>query len=140
MTKIIEKQLCYEITGNCFKVQKKLGRFCREIQYGDELELLFKADNLDYQREYEIKNLTPDSPKGNKVDFVVKSRVLIDLKAKNYITKEDYFQMQRYLQASGLEIGLIINFRESHLKPKRVLNTKLHSEHSDVNSENSDRF
>jgi len=136
MAQIIEKSLCYDITGLCFKVHKELGRFCREIQYADKLEELFKVDNWDYQREYVLKNLAPDSPKGNKVDFVVKFRVLIDLKAKNYITKEDYIQMQRYLQASGLEIGLIVNFRESHLKPKRVLNTRLYAEHS----ENSDAF
>ncbi len=139
MAQIIEKDLCYEITGLCFQTQKKLGRFCREIQYANELEQLFKNKNWDYQREYEIKKLTPDSPSGNKVDFIINFKVLIDLKAKNYITKEDYFQMQRYLQASGLEIGLIVNFRDSHLKPKRVLNTRLHSKHSDVYSEHSDR-
>ncbi len=135
MAEIIEKELCYYITGLCFKVQKKLGRFCREIQYSNELEGLLKTDNIQYLREFVISNLKLDSPKGNRVDFIVKQKVLIDLKAKNFITKEDYFQMQRYLQASGLEIGLIVNFRESHLKPKRVLNTRLHSEHSDVNSD-----
>jgi hypothetical protein len=62
MTQIIEKDLCYEITGLCFQTQKKLGRFCREIQYANELEQLFKNKNWDYQREYEIKKLTPDSP------------------------------------------------------------------------------
>lgn len=132
MANIVEKQLCYDITGLCFKVHKELGRFCREIQYASKLEELFKIGKWDYQREYEIKNLAPDSPKGNKVDFVLKFKVLLDLKAKNYITKEDYFQMQRYLQAAGLEVGLIVNFRESHLKPKRVLNTKLYSENSDA--------
>ena len=132
MVNIVEKQLCYDITGLCFKVHKDLGRFCREIQYGNKLEELFKVNNWDYAREYTIKNLAPNSPKGNKVDFVVKLKVLLDLKAKNYITKEDYYQMQRYLQASGLEIGLIVNFRDSHLKPKRILNTKLYSEHSDT--------
>lgn len=131
MAKIIEKQLCFDITGLCFKVHKALGRFCREIQYGNKLEDLLKNNSWNYEREYEIKNLVPDSPKGNKVDFIIRTKVLVDLKAKNYITKEDYFQMQRYLQASGLEIGLIINFREAHLKPKRILNTKLYSEHSD---------
>ncbi len=139
MAQILEKELCYEITGLCFKTHKKLGRFCREIQYGDYLEALLKESSIGYKREFEIKTLEPDSPKGNKVDFFVSDRVLVDLKAKNYITKEDYFQMQRYLQSAGLEVGLIVNFRESHLKPKRVLNTKLHSENSDVNSENSDR-
>src|SRR6185369_15321571 len=100
-----------------FKIHKELGRFCREIQYCDKFEDLLKDDSWDYEREYEIKKLVSDSPKGNRVDFVIKFRVLVDFKAKNFIIKEDYFQMQRYLQASGLEVGLIVNFREAHLKP-----------------------
>jgi len=42
--------------------------------------------------------------------------------AKRIITKEDYQQMQRYLKGAQLELGLIINFRDMYLKPKRVLN------------------
>jgi GxxExxY protein len=132
MSNIVEKQLSYDITGLCFKVHKELGRFCREIQYANKLEELLKNNLWDYEREYQIKKLVQDSPNGNRVDFIIKFKVLVDIKAKNFITKEDYFQMQRYLQASGLEIGLIVNFRDSHLKPKRVLNTRLYSDNSDI--------
>ena len=38
--------------------------------------------------------------------------------------KEDYFQMRRYLASSGYRLGIIINFRQKILSPKRVLNTK----------------
>ena len=110
MTRIIEKDNCYKITGLCFKVQKKLGRFCRERQYCDEFEALLIQQNLPYKREYELKELNQDSPNGNKVDFLVFGKVLVDFKAKNYITKEDYYQMLRYLSAARLEIGLIVNF------------------------------
>ena len=140
MTRIIEKDNCYKITGLCFKVQKKLGRFCRERQYCDEFEALLIQQNLPYKREYELKELNQDSPNGNKVDFLVFGKVLVDFKAKNYITKEDYYQMLRYLSAARLEIGLIVNFRDSHLKPKRVLNNNLHSDNSGLNSEHSGRI
>jgi hypothetical protein len=93
MPEIIEKQLCYDITGLCFNVQKKVGRFCREIQYNDELEALIKEKDWDYFREFEIKKLQATSPRGNRVDFWILGRVLVDSKAKNYITKEDYIQM-----------------------------------------------
>ena len=86
-----------------------------------------------FVREKQIGN------SGNIVDFLIENKIILELKAKRLITKEDYFQMQRYLQASGLEIGLIVNFRDSHIKPKRVLNTKLYSVHSGA-SEHSDVF
>jgi GxxExxY protein len=139
MIKLLFPELSYKITGFCFKVHKNLGRFCREKQYADVLELLLKESQIPHKREYEIVDLTSESPEGNKVDFLIDDKIIVDLKAKKFITKDDYNQMQRYLQASGLELGLIVNFRSTYLKPKRVLNIKAHSEHSDVNSDNSDR-
>lgn len=112
-------------------MHKKLGRFCREKQYADELEKTFKENNLDNEREFALVDMNPEGPDGNRVDFYINKLILLDVKAKNYITKEDYFQMQRYLSASKLELGLIVNFRDSHLKPKRILNSAFHSGHSD---------
>jgi len=139
MVKIIHKELSYRINGLLFKTHKELGRFCRERQYADKFEELLKNTCLKYKREYELKKLKPDSPKGNRVDFLIENKIIIDLKTKSFITKEDYYQIQRYLKASNLELGLIVNFRNSYLKPKRVLNNDFYSGYSDKNSDNSGR-
>jgi GxxExxY protein len=134
MPRIVEKDLSYEITGLLFKVHKELGQFASERQYADKFEEYLKKHNVDYRREFEIKNLQPDSPKGNRADFVIKDKVIVDLKAKQFITKEDYYQMQRYLKAANLELGMVVNFRAYRLFPKRVLNSS-HSGHLDDNSD-----
>jgi GxxExxY protein len=100
-----------------------LGRFCREKQYSDKLEQKLIENKINYKREFRINELT-DSPEGNIADFIIEDRIIVDLKAKKFITKEDYYQMMRYLIASKLQLGLIINFRNSFLKPKRVINNK----------------
>ncbi len=115
--------------GLCFQIQKKLGRFCRERQYADSLEELLQTANIKYKREYEVKDLVPQSPAGNKVDFLIENKIILELKAKNFIKKEDYIQTQRYLKCANKKLGLIINFRNSFLKAKRVLN----SQYSDSN-------
>ena len=122
MSNILYKELSFAITGLCFKVHNNLGRFCREKQYSESFEALLKDSGFEYKREYEIKNFNGDSPNGNRVDFLVNKKIIIDFKAKRIITKEDYQQMQRYLKGAQLELGLIINFRDMYLKPKRVLN------------------
>jgi len=124
VNKFILGDLSYKITGICFKVHSSLGRFCREKQYSDKLETLFKKENISYKREIEISDLT-DSSKGNRADFIIEGKIVLDAKAKKFITKEDYYQMLRYLKASNLELGLIVNFRNTFLKPKRVLNSQL---------------
>ena len=124
MAKILHPKLSYELTGICFKIHRELGRFCREKQYADALELALKQKQIPHRREFELNN---KEIKGNRLDFLIDGKIILDLKAKNFITKDDYNQMQRYLQISNLELGLIVNFRSTYLKPKRILNTKMAS-------------
>jgi len=138
-SKIVYPDESYEITGICFRVQKELGRFGRERQYCDLIEQICKELNIPYLREFEIKNFVSDSPKGNRVDFLLFGKIIIEIKAKNFVTKEDYIQLQRYLKAANLELGLLVNFRSPHLKPYRVLNSEFNSGHSNPNSGHSDR-
>jgi len=120
---LLYPELSYKVSGVLFKVHNKLGRFCREIQYGDLLEIELKNDGLFFEREkilpYESIGKEDAS---NKVDFCIENKILIDLKSKKFITKDDYFQMMRYLKASQFKLGLIVNFRSTYLKPKRIIN------------------
>ncbi|MBI5620789.1 GxxExxY protein [Candidatus Gottesmanbacteria bacterium] len=113
--KLIYPELSYLITGICFSIHNTLGRYSREKQYGDLLETKLKELKLVYRREREIK------ASGNIVDFVIDDKILLELKVKPLVTKADYYQTQRYLQSSGLRLGLIINFRHEYLKPKRIV-------------------
>jgi len=119
--KIIEKELSYKMVGIFFSVQKNLGRFCREKQYADAIENELKKAQISYKREYPI---ILEGKKSNFVDFLIENRILVDLKAKPFIEKEDYYQMKRYLETTNLKLGLIVNFRQRYLRPKRVLNSK----------------
>jgi len=51
--------------------------------------------------------------------------MIVDFKAKRLITKDDYYQMQRYLKSANIKLGLIVNFRQKYLKPKRILNNDI---------------
>ena len=126
--KVLYPELSYILTGICFEVQRELGRFCREKQYSDMFEELLAKKGLKYKRETEIKSFNNESSKGNIVDFIIEDKIIIDFKSKKFITKEDYFQMQRYLKAANMELGMIINFRSTYLKPKRVLNSEYNRE------------
>ncbi|HRY82311.1 MAG TPA: GxxExxY protein [Candidatus Moranbacteria bacterium] len=127
-------ELSYEITGLLFKTHNELGRFKTERQYGDFFEELLKSNRYNYCREINLKNIFKDCIDGNIPDFVLENKIIIDFKAKKFITKEDYFQMVRYLDVADLPLGIIVNFRHTYLKPKRILNKKFHSNNSSVHS------
>ena len=82
--KIIYPELSYKITGLLFNIHNELGRFCKEKQYADLLESKLKKENIKYEREKEIPINCEDSEiKGNRIDFCVENKIIIDLKAKN---------------------------------------------------------
>lgn len=125
--KLIFPELSYKLTGIFFEIHNRLGRYCRERQYTDALEEILRDTKISYRREPEIILIAPDSPAGNRPDFIVDNKVIIDIKAKRFIIKEDYYQMLRYLESAKMKLGFIVNFRSRYLKPKRVVNAKLAS-------------
>jgi GxxExxY protein len=128
-------ELSYEIAGLLFKVHNSIGRFKSERQYCDVFEELLKENKIIYSREIELKKLFDNIiENGNIPDFIIEDKIIIDFKVKKFITKEDYYQMLRYLETVNFPLGLIVNFRSTYLKPKRVINSKYHSNNSSVNS------
>lgn len=122
-TNLVYPELSYELNGLFFTVHNDLGRFCREKQYCDAFEKVLKLKGVKYLREFRLNSLEKEIS-GNIVDFYIENKILVDFKAKRFITKEDYYQMMRYLESSGIKLGLIVNFRNTYLKPKRIINIK----------------
>ncbi len=132
---IYHPELSYEITGLLFKIHNELGRFKLEKQYCDVFEKVLIAHGFKYCREKDLKGVFESVDlKGNIPDFIIEEKIIIDFKNKKFITKEDYYQMVRYLEVAHLPLGLIVNFRATYLKPKRILNTEFNSKHSSVHS------
>ena len=110
-SKLIYPELSYLITGICFAVHNELGRYAWEKQYSDAVEQSLKENEIPYQREAAIGNT------GNIADFIIDDKLIVEVKAKRFPVKEDYYQIQRYLQASQKKLGLLVNFRQRYLKP-----------------------
>jgi GxxExxY protein len=113
--KILFPELSYILTGICFSVHNELGPYAREKQYGDSIEKKLKELILSYKRELRIGD------SGNIIDFLIDDKVALELKAKQVLTKEDYRQIQHYLQESKIKLGLLVNFRNRYVKPIRVI-------------------
>jgi GxxExxY protein len=136
---ILYPELSYKICGLFYKVHNDLKRFCNEKQYADALENLLKLNKFKYEREKALPiSFEGENERRNIPDFIVEDTIVVDLKAKRIITKEDYYQMRRYLNAFSKELGIIVNFREYYLKPKRVLNVFVDSNKNLHHSNNTD--
>jgi len=112
---LIYKELSYLVTGVLYSTHNELGPYAREKQYGDVAERIFKEKGIVCIRELRV------AESGNILDMVVDNKIGLEFKAKRILTKEDYFQTQRYLQESGLKLAILVNFRDKFIKPKRIV-------------------
>ncbi len=133
--RIIEKELSYKLNGIFFEIHNELGRFARERQYADALEIKLKKNGIKYRREFAADVA---GRKSNIADFIISDKILIEFKRKPVNNGDDYKQVMRYLEAFNLELGLLVNFGLEYLKPRRVLNPKFKND--SVDSLNSDTF
>lgn len=113
--KIIYPELSYTLNGICFDVHNDVGRFAKEKHYGDALEKRLIELRIPYQRELAVPNT------GDRIDFLIGGKIILELKAKRIVTKLDYYQLQRYLQVFDVRLGILVNFRSQYLKPYRVV-------------------
>src|SRR4030042_2175719 len=126
MEKLVYKELSYEICGLLFKVHNELGRFKNEKQYSDYFEQLLKDSRMRYVRECRIDKAFPGEKDARNIcDFIIEDKIIVEFKVKNFLSKDDYFQVRRYLSCTGLKLAIIVNFRQKYITPKRVLNNEV---------------
>lgn len=104
----------------------KLGKFCNEKQYGDAIEKYLKESEVNYQREKILPPSFENESKGrNKIDFLIENKIILEIKTKRFLVKDDYCQTRRYLGALNKKLALLVNFRDKYLLPKRILNSSV---------------
>lgn len=115
--------ITYQINGVLFNVHNELGRYCNEKQYSDAIEKKLKESGLIYEREKILPPSFDGETKGrNKIDFLIQNKIILEVKVKNIVGREDYYQSRRYLEALKVKLALIVNFRNRELRIKRILN------------------
>jgi len=123
---IIYPELSFKINGILFGVRKMLGRYKNEQQYCDAIEEELKNNEINYEREKVLPESFGGEQKGrNKVDFLIDDKIILEIKAKPFVTKEDYFQVRRYLDCFGKKLGVLANMRKYYVNPKRILNSNV---------------
>jgi GxxExxY protein len=125
LDKVIYPELSYVLNGIFFKVHNELGAYCKESQYCDAIEKLLKDKDIIAEREFSVKSsseLLKDN--SNRVDFLIDNKIVVEVKAKKFIGGEEYNQTQRYLKALRLKLGIIVNFHQKYLTPKRIINSE----------------
>lgn len=118
--------LTYKIIGAAMEVHNTLGRGFLEVVYKDCLGIELEKRGIAYQRErkFDISYKGVKIPHSYNADFLIEGKVILEIKAQNFIIDENVKQIINYLAVSKCQIGLLINFGEDSLKYKRFVLTK----------------
>lgn len=120
---LIYKEESYEIIGSCMEVHNELGHGFLEIVYKDALEVVFRQNNIFYEREkaYPIYFQTVLLPHQFYADFVVFEKIILEIKSMSTLHDEHVAQTINYLKVSGNRLGLLVNFGKEKLEYKRLV-------------------
>ncbi len=121
---IIYKEESYKIVGAAFKVYNTLGAGFLEAVYQEALEIELQRQGIPYEREKELKIVYDgvELKQTYKADFVCYGKIIVELKAVSALDDAHRAQMYNYLHATGLKIGLLLNFGNAEeLEKQRIV-------------------
>ena len=112
--------LTQSIIGCAFEVINELGSGFLESVYENAMVLALSEAGLPVQSQVPV----PVMFRGKRVgdfyaDLLVDEKVIVELKAVRAIIPEHQAQIINYLNATGIEVGLLINFGNPKLELKR---------------------
>ncbi len=123
MVDLLYKEEVYDIVGLCMEVHRELGRGFSEIVYKDAITYECKQNHYLCEREKEFLIHYKDIVLPHKyfADFVMFDKVILEVKSCDAIVQEHIGQVINYLAASGLKVGIIVNFGKKSLEYKRIV-------------------
>ena len=116
----------YNIRGAIFAVHHELGNGFLERVYQDALELEFQERGIPYEREKNIQIMYKGKYLGEpyRADFVCYDKIIIELKAVEKLQGIHRSQVVNYLKATGMKLGLLVNFGEEFVNIERIVRYK----------------
>jgi len=101
-----------KIQGAAFEVYKEIGCGFLEAVYQECLENEFLLQGISFVSQFglTLKYKGKALKQTYKPDFICYRKIIVEIKAVKEFTNEHQAQVLNYLKATGMELGLLINF------------------------------
>ena len=118
----LHSELTGKIIGCAMEVHRTLGNGFQEVIYQRALQIEMNAHGLEFSREHEMRIVYKGVEIGTRrVDFFVEVKVMVEIKALVQLEDVHLAQAINYLEAYGLDVGLLLNFGGRSLEFKLVM-------------------
>jgi GxxExxY protein len=121
----IKDELTYKIIGCAMAVHSALGNGFQETIYQRALAIELEMAGINFKREVEMPIYYNGHSIGTRrVDFLIETNVMVELKAVTQLEDVHLAQGLNYLVAYRLDKGLLLNFGSRSLEIKRLRHPK----------------
>ncbi len=122
---LLHADLTRSIIGCAFEVINELGSGFLESVYERAMMIALSDAGISAEAQRPIRISYRGKPVGDfYADILVDDRVIVELKAVKALTLEHEAQVINYLNATGIRVGLLINFGKPRLEFKRFTRSK----------------
>lgn len=122
MVKLLYADLTYKIRRALFNVYNSLGFGHKEQVYQKSLEKEFKDTNIIYKKEPILEVVYKNIKVGTyKPDFTIENKVIVEIKATQFLPKSYEQQLLHYLKSTNFKVGLLVNFGNPKLEIRRLV-------------------
>jgi len=119
------RALTEQIIQAAFTVHNTLGSGFLEKVYENALAIELDKTGLKAAQQVPLSVMYRDSIVGEYcADLMVEDKIILELKAVAHILPIHEVQLVNYLKATGLEIGLLINFSNKRVEVRRKIQSK----------------
>ena len=120
---MVRDEKTYKIIGAAMEVHKELGCGFLEAVYQEALGKEFAYQAIPFKPQPIIQIAYKGKPldKTYQPDFVCFNEIVVEIKALVKLTGIEEAQLINYLKATGLKVGLLLNFGAKSLEHKRLV-------------------
>jgi GxxExxY protein len=125
MSELKYSELTGDTIGCAMEVHRFLGCGFQEYIYQRALAIELTKRKIRFEEQFEMNVLYKGDIVGKRiVDFFIDKKIMLEIKAVTMLEDVHIAQALNYLEASGSEVGLIINFGSKSLQFKRLFNKR----------------
>lgn len=115
----------YLVRKACFSVWNKMGSAFKESAIDKALTIELKRLGLRIENQKRIDIKYDGERVGTYIpDKIINELILLELKRKSFLTKQDRQNFWNYLRGSPYKLGLLVNFGDERLEIKRIVYDK----------------